>query len=331
MRGSKQVLSSYFSILRGDRLPAFLAEAAQGIDSDLTEETPTLWADHGTFLEAEGKIPDPVKTLIDLKIELARRIMESCHLCERSCGVNRLAGEKGYCKAEEARVASKFVHWGEEPDIVPSYTIFFNRCTFRCIFCQNWDISQRDAGRCIPAEVLSRDIERMASNVRNVNWVGGEPTPNLEYILQVLRVCSAPLPQIWNSNMYMSRETMTLLRGVVDVYLSDFKYGPSECGEELSDAPNYWEIVTRNHSLANEHAEIVMRHLVMPGHVECCTKPILSWVKENLDTSKIVVNIMDQYRPGHKAFHHEKIGRRITNREFNEAHRFAEGLGLTLT
>ncbi|MCK4366935.1 MAG: radical SAM protein [Thermoplasmata archaeon] len=331
MKDSKQNLSNYFSILRGERLPAFLAEAAQGIDSDLTEDMPTLWADHDTFLEAEGKTADPGNTLIDLKIELARRIMESCHLCERACGVNRLAGEKGYCKAGEARVASKFVHWGEEPDVIPSYTIFFNRCTFRCIFCQNWDISQRNAGRYIPTEVLSRDIERMTGNVRNINWVGGEPTPNLEYILQVLRICSAPLPQIWNSNMYMSREAMKLLRGVVDVYLSDFKYGPGECGEELSDAPNYWQIVTRNHSLANEHAEIIMRHLVIPGHVECCTKPILRWVKENLDTSKMVVNIMDQYRPEYKALHHEKIGRRLTYREFNEAHRFAEDLGLTLT
>jgi putative pyruvate formate lyase activating enzyme len=331
VKDTKVVLSNYFSILKGDKLPAFLSEAAQGIDSDLEQDTPILWADHDTFLAANGRTADPINTLIDLKIELTQRITESCHLCERQCGVNRLAGERGYCKAGDARIASKFVHWGEEPDIIPSYTIFFNRCTFRCIFCQNWDISQRRAGKRIPPEILSRDIERMMGNVRNVNWVGGEPTPNLAYILGVLRLCSAPLPQIWNSNMYMSRETMRLLRGVVDMYLSDFKYGPGDCAEELSDAPNYWKIVTRNHGLANEHAEIVMRHLVLPGHVVCCTKPILEWVKENLDTSRVAVNIMDQYRPEHEAFHHEKIGRRIKYGEYNEAYRYAEDLGLTLT
>ncbi|MFQ6127597.1 MAG: radical SAM protein [Thermoplasmata archaeon] len=331
MKNSKNVLSNYYSILRGKRLPFFLTRGGQKIGSDLTEDTSILWADHDRLLEKEGKNIDNSNSLIDLKIELVARIMESCHLCERSCGVNRLAGERGYCKAGEARVASKFVHWGEEPDIIPSYTIFFNRCTFRCIFCQNWDISQRNAGRCIPPEILAADIEKMIGGVRNVNWVGGEPTPNLRYILQVLKLCSAPLPQIWNSNMYMSRETMKLLRGVVDLYLSDFKYGPGECAEELSDVPHYWDIITRNHKLANGHAEIVMRHLVMPGHVECCTKPILEWVKVNLDTSKMVVNVMDQYRPEYKAFQHEGIGRRVTFREFNEAHRFAEDLGLTLT
>ncbi|MFQ5883796.1 MAG: radical SAM protein [Thermoplasmata archaeon] len=330
MKDSQQVLSGYYSILRGATSPAFLARGRQGTDSDLKEDTPILWAEHDRMLETQTDADSP-NTLVDLKIELTSRIMESCHLCERSCGVDRLAGEKGYCRAGEARVASKFVHWGEEPDIIPSYTIFFNRCTFRCIFCQNWDISQRPGGRCIPSQVLARDIERMVGSVRNVNWVGGEPTPNLHYILQVLRQCTAPLPQIWNSNMYMSRETMKLLHGVVDMYLSDFKYGPGECAEELSDVPSYWNTVTRNHMIANEHAEIVMRHLVMPGHVECCTKPILEWVKENLDTSRIVVNVMDQYRPEYKAFHHEKIGRKIAFREFNEAHRFAEDLGLTLT
>jgi putative pyruvate formate lyase activating enzyme len=331
VKETKDALSGYYSILEGDRIPAYLSIGQTATNTDLSEDTPILWADHDELLKSNGKDESTVNTFLNLKIELVSRIMESCQLCERACGVNRLLGEKGYCKAEDARIASKFVHWGEEPDIIPSYTIFFNRCTFRCVFCQNSDISQRRSGRHIPSDVLARDIERMTDSVRNVNWVGGEPTPNLLYILQVLQECSAPLPQVWNSNMYMSRETMRLLRGVVDLYLSDFKYGPGVCAKELSDAPNYWDIVTRNHRLANEHAEIVMRHLVMPGHVDCCTKPIFEWVSENLDTRRVVVNVMDQYRPEYKAFHHEKIARRITFREFNEAHRFAEGLGLTLT
>lgn len=330
MKSARRALSNYYSILDGSVLPAFLDISRRAMSANLKEDTAILWAVHADVLEGKSQESSPL-TLLDLKIELADRILESCHLCERACGVNRLAGERGYCKAEEARVASKFVHWGEEPDIIPSYTIFFNRCTFRCIFCQNWDISQRRAGKHIPEGVLSRDIERMMGSVRNVNWVGGEPTPNLAYILRVLNECTARLPQIWNSNMYMSRETMSLLTGIVDVYLSDFKYGPGSCAEELSDVPNYWEVVSRNHRIANEHAEIVMRHLVMPDHVDCCTKPIMDWVAENLDTSKVVVNIMDQYRPEFEAIHHERIGRRLMRSEFNQAYRYGESLGLILT
>jgi putative pyruvate formate lyase activating enzyme len=244
--------------------------------------------------------------------------------------VNRLAGEVGYCRVGESKVSSKFVHWGEEPELIPSYTIFFSRCTFGCVFCQNWDISQRDSGECVPEKDLARSIERMIGGVRNVNWVGGDPTPNLIYILEVLRQCNAPLPQVWNSNMYLTESAMSLLDGITDLYLSDFKYGNDDCAGRLSRITRYFEVVSRNHAIANRQAEIVLRHLVMPNHVECCTKPVMDWIAGNLDTSRVRVNVMDQYRPEYRAREYEGLDRRLSNNEFLEAYRYAEHLGLNI-
>jgi len=248
---------------------------------------------------------------LDLKAELAKRALSSCDLCERRCGADRAAGEKGHCGVLEARICSEFLHMGEEPDLVPSYTIFFAGCTFNCVFCQNWDISTRpEAGAMVEPEDLATMIEARArgdahgrsgpaGRARNVNWVGGDPTSNLHFIFDVLRRCNANIPQVWNSNMYMTEKTMRLLDGVVDIYLTDFKYGNDMCAERLSNAKGYMGIVTRNHLLARNQAEVIIRHLVLPNHFKCCTEPVLRWISENLRDVK--VNVMAQYRPEHRA------------------------------
>ncbi len=163
-----------------------------------------------------------------------------------------------------------------------------------------------------------------------MNFVGGEPTPNLPYILEVLKACNANLPMVWNSNMYMSAETMALLEGIVDLYLSDFKYGNDKCAKRLSNVERYFEIVSRNHKIANQQCEMIIRHLVMPNHVECCSKPVLDWIAENLNLKNIRVNVMAQYRPEYKAHLYGDINRRLTTKEFETAFEYAERLGLDL-
>ncbi|KAA0013995.1 MAG: radical SAM protein [Thermoplasmata archaeon] len=261
-------------------------------------------------------------------IEKAENIFESCHFCEHKCMVNRNK-EAGRCGVKHARISSQFFHYGEEYMLVPSYTIFFSGCTFSCVFCQNWDISQYEAGVYIEPFKMARMIEKAADNgAKNVNWVGGEPTPNLPYILHVLNECNANLPQIWNSNMYCSIETMDILAHVIDVYLTDFKYGNNECAERLSKVKNYWEIITRNHEIAYKQGEMIIRHLVLPSHIECCSKPIMEWISENVPNA--LVNIMDQYYPTYKAFEYEEIKRRIRRDEYNEVCRYAEKLGISI-
>lgn len=284
-----------------------------------------------SILEGKAKAKFLLAEDIDERIEKAKEIMESCSLCERRCGVNRLKGETGFCGVTSARIASDFIHVGEESFIIPSYTIFFSGCTFRCVFCQNWDISQYpEVGRYIKPEVLAEKIARI--NAINVNWVGGDPTPNLAYILEVLKHLKSigrNIPQIWNSNMYLSKEAMELLDGVIDLYLTDFKYGNDSCAERLSAAPNYFKVVSRNHLLAKTQAEVVIRHLVMPNHLECCTKPILEWISKHLNRD-VVVNIMAQYRPEYKAFRFEDINRRLSYDEFLTALNYGKKLNLLI-
>lgn len=261
------------------------------------------------------------------KINAAEDILHACRFCERRCGVNRLMGQRGYCRVLESRITSEFLHWGEEAELIPSYTIFFSGCTFRCVYCQNWDISQYPGGGIyIKPERLAEMITKTEGI--NVNWVGGDPTPNIHYILQVLDNLDGNIPQIWNSNMYLTEEAMKLLDGVIDVYLTDFKYGNDECAERLSDARNYTEVIKRNHKLAEEQCEVIIRHLILPEHLECCTKPILEWISENMENP--AVNMMGQYRPEYKAMGYGELQRRLNHVEYQEAIDFGRELGLNI-
>jgi putative pyruvate formate lyase activating enzyme len=263
------------------------------------------------FLLAKGK-------LLDEKIKEAYEILKNCELCERKCRINR-EKEKGECKVgDKPIISSTFIHIGEEYFFVPSFTIFFMGCNFHCQFCQNYTISQwYEIGMTtIPKQIA--DIINEIKNCKNVNFVGGEPTPNLPFILEALKYVEVNIPVIWNSNFYMSKKSMNLLSNVVDVYLSDWKYGNDKCALRLSKVPNYWEIIKRNHDLAFNDSEMVIRHLLLPNHFECCTRPIFNYVAKNYK-DKVIVNIMDQYYPHFNATKYEEINRRITEKEFEKA------------
>ena len=126
--------------------------------------------------------------------------------------------------------------------------------------------------------------------------------------------------------MYCSTETMKLLSGVIDLYLTDFKYGNDQCARRLSKIDNYLEVVKRNHKLAVEDGDVIIRHLVMPNHVECCSKPILNWLSENIPDA--VVNIMGQYRPEYQADRYEDISRKVRFEEVKEVKNYAKKLGV---
>ena len=267
---------------------------------------------------------------LEEKIRKAFRILESCELCSRRCQVDRTADERGDCRVgNQMSVSSWFDHYGEEPFFVPSFTVFFHSCTLACQFCQNWEISQVDVpgeSNVVSEKELAQAIDSH-SYCKNVNFVGGEPTPYLPFILKTLSYVKADIPVVWNSNFYMSEKSMELLRGVIDVYLSDFKYGNDECTLRLSGVPDYSEIVRRNHLQAFEDSEMVIRHLILPNHVDCCTKPVLEFIAKHLG-NRVVLNLMDQYRPCYKAAQYPDINRRITAREFETGVNLARKLGL---
>jgi putative pyruvate formate lyase activating enzyme len=336
------MLEGYFSITEkriparhwiSSRIPAG-AESFQGLSDE------DLWSLHAVamsrFREVWGSgIEPPLKeeaSLLDLKSALAHRSLLACRMCERRCGVNRAQGETGYCGVGDvSRVASNFIHFGEEPELVPSHTIFFAGCTFHCEYCQNWDIAMdaRAGSAADPAFLASNLREGISQGARNANFVGGNPDPNLHTILDTIRLLGEDgkhHPMIWNSNMYTSREAMHLLEGVIDVYLADFRYGNDECARRYSDVDDYFRVVSRNFLIAHGQGDIMLRQLLLPGHVDCCTARIMAWVAENIPG--IYFNLMFQYRPEYRAAIHPEIDRRLSAEEKREAIDIARRHGL---
>jgi len=327
MTSVRIILSKYFEILE-ENIPAKYQNCKYiPVEFNTDNSLKILWEKHDSALKniklSEVK---PEQSLLDLKIEIANRIFQNCCFCERRCNVDRRE-QSGNCGVKQPGVASEFLHIGEESVLVPSHTIFFSGCTFHCVFCQNWDISQFNTGLYVePLKLASVIAERKAQGSRNVNWVGGDPTPNVLYILQTLKELNVNIPQVWNSNMYCSVETMKLLQGVIDVYLTDFKYGNDRCAKRLSKVENYLRIVERNHKTAYSNGEVIVRHLVMPNHVECCSKPIIRWISENIP--ECVVNIMAQYRPEYHAYEYDDISRHVSAEEVLEVKEYADELNI---
>jgi putative pyruvate formate lyase activating enzyme len=279
-----------------------------------------------------GKIPE--KSYLDLKIEIARKMLESCSFCEWRCSVNRLKGERGVCGLDSrVHVASAFLHMGEEAPLVPSGTIFFTGCSFKCVYCQNWDISTRvDNGvEVSPQELADIAVKLYLRGARNINYVGGNPDQQLHVILESLRYMDVNVPLLWNTNMYISAEALELLLDLIDIWLPDFKYGNDACARRLSGIPNYFSIVSRNHkTVCDAGRDMIIRHLVLPNHVECCTRPVLEWISKNCP--RAIVNVMDQYRPEHLVARFperwEDIARPLNASEIKEAYSYADKLGL---
>ena len=334
----KGSLSRYIEVVR-DRKPAlFILASRFAVDHE--GQLGEAWKDHdmsmgefwGFVDENEGReLPSrPKHSLLDLKARLAADMTLSCNLCERGCGANRFNGEKGACGlGSRPRVATHFIHMGEEPPISPSGTIFFASCNFRCVYCQNWDISQdKTAGKEFDAASLAKVFSDLRHRgARNINLVGGEPTPNLPSAIDALRLTEVSIPIVWNSNMYLSVESMKLLIGLVDLWLPDFKYWDESHALKFSGIPRYREVVARNLKMAYDaRGELLIRHLVLPNHLECCTKPILGWIAEN--TPNALVNVMAQYRPEHKAMNFPEISRRPSKSEMSGAYEEARRLGL---
>ncbi|MGQ9507170.1 MAG: radical SAM protein [Candidatus Bathycorpusculaceae bacterium] len=332
---ARRSLSRYFAVVQDEKPAKFLIAKKFGAEFSENDSLEELWRKHAKLTEGFYKlqreidakreslkeISTPEKSYLDLKIEIAKKILTNCHFCTRRCGVNRVEGKLGFCKCgSEIIVSSIFEHVGEEPELVPSGTIFTMGCTMRCKHCQNWTISQwMEKGEAYKTEDLAREVENLRlSGCRNANLVGGEPTPWLHQWLETFKHVNVNIPVVWNSNTYYSPETAQLLAGFADVYLLDFKYGPGECAERISEAPNYWNVCTRNHLEAKNYGELIIRVLVLPAHLECCTKPIINWIAENLG-AETRVNVMFQYRPEWRAYEVPELRRRLTRDEMERA------------
>ena len=226
--------------------------------------------------------------------------MRPCRLCEVRCGVDRLADERGPCGAgRQARVYNAFVHLGEEPELSPCLAVFLTGCNFRCAFCSDGEYVD-DPGRGVlldPAAVASRAAD---TGVRTVEFVGGLPDVNLLSVAHCAERLPPGVDVAINTNGWFTPEALDAMAGWVRWLIPDLKFGPSRCAEDLAEVAAYWPTVTRNLLLAREAGfDLLIRHLLMPGHLDCCTRPVLAWLAEHLPDTRI--NLMTGYRPLHRA------------------------------
>ena len=342
-------LRRYYSILEGSLPPRYRVAGRFPVKADLSLSLAELWKSHEQTrspfssllrkVDGEdvslGEMEVPGFSYLDLKVEIADRIVKNCHFCHRRCLVDRSGDERGFCKLGlDANVSSVFLHMGEEPPLLPSGTVFFSSCTFGCVFCQNYDISTNPSSgrRTSPEELASIFSSLSNRGAANINLVGGEPTPNIPSILKALTYLDADIPVLWNSNMYCSIESMRLLYDLMDFWLPDFKYGNDRCAFRLSGVLDYFDVVSRNHRIAHDQGsgEMIIRHLVLPSHLECCTIPVLEWIAENCP--KALVNVMQQYHPTHIVPRNPKyaeIDRRLSREEIRRVYEKADELGIT--
>lgn len=185
-----------------------------------------------------------------------------------------------------------------------------------------------EGGRAIPQRELAALIDRARrGGCRNQNWVGGDPTPHIPFWLGVLLYEKENTPVFFNTNGYYSQQAAELLRGAVDIYKIDFKYGSDECAERISDAPRYWETVTRNLLSAKREGELLIRVLVLPGHLNCCLSRILPFISKELGP-ETRTNLMNQYSPHWRAGEAPELSRKLTTEEWRKALQMASDAGL---
>lgn len=283
--------------------------------------------------------------ILQKRVKQAKRHMKECYLCPHECGINRRK-EIGFCRSnDQVIVASYGPHFGEEPSLVGkrgSGTIFFAYCNMRCVYCQNCELSFGGEGEVLTNEELAEIMLKLQEDYQchNINFV--TPTHFVPNILEALLIAAEDglnIPLVYNCGGYERIETLTLLDGIIDIYMPDFKYDLPEWGERFSQIKDYPAKVkaalkemdrqvggleVSEEGLA--YRGLIIRHLLLPGAIEQ-TKRILDFIKKELSPG-CLVNIMDQYYPAHHAFDFQELTKPISLKEYKEAVAYAKKIGL---
>ncbi|MFA5845402.1 MAG: radical SAM protein [Thermodesulfovibrionales bacterium] len=270
-----------------------------------------------------------------------------CECCPRTCGVDRLKGKTGFCKVSSGiQVSHAGLHFGEEPPISGtkgSGTIFFSGCNLRCVFCQNYQISQKfkqgDTRTLTEDELVSEILRLQYEGAHNINFVSpSHMVFQMADAIQSAKEKGLVVPVVYNSNGYDSVDALRQIRGLVDIYLPDIKYLDNKLGKQFSLVDDYADIVPgvlremldQAGDLEMDNAGIAMRgllvrHLVLPGHLDN-SRRCLSFLADL--SPDIHVSIMSQYSPQYKAGAYPGISRTLTEDEYDEITDYALGLGL---
>ena len=283
---------------------------------------------------------------LSVRLNKAVSIMESCRLCPRACGVNRLEGETGFCgTGRKAIVASYNAHFGEEAPLVGrcgSGTIFLSSCSLQCSFCQNYEISHLAEGMDVePEKMASMMIHLTDRGCHNINFV--TPTHVVPQILEALTLAidqGLKVPLVYNSSGYDCKEVLELLDGIFDIYMPDFKFWDGKWADKFCKAPDYQNVATE--AVQEMHRQVgdlmfdedgiaikglLVRHLVMPNQI-AGTRKIMEFLAEEISLNTYI-NVMDQYRPCGTAHQDEFINRRLNAKEYRDAVDAAKNAGLS--
>ena len=261
----------------------------------------------------------------------ARAQYQSCNLCEHRCGVNRAAGELGRCKAgASARVFRHRVEYGEELELVPSHLFYLSGCDLRCAFCiAGINAFDPSRGRELSSEFFNDAVAwGRTQGATNVQWVGGEPTIHVPAVLEVMANCPDLPPVVWKSDFYGTDDAFDLLDGVVDAYVADLKFGNDECARRLAGVDDYLRVVTHNLLRVAGNARLIVRHLLLPGHDECCYRTVARWLKANLPQASF--SLRDGYLPSWRSNRFDEIARPLPAEAGDRAREFAGAIGLAV-
>jgi putative pyruvate formate lyase activating enzyme len=255
----------------------------------------------------------------------------NCRLCEHRCGVDRSLGERGFCKAGTTpRVFRHRVEYGEELELIPSHLFYLSGCDLRCGFCiAGLNAFDPSRGRALTSDFFNESVAwGRTQGARNLQWVGGEPTIHLPAILDVMSSCPDLPPVVWKSDFHGTPEAFELLDGVVDVYVADFKFGNDGCARRLAGIDNYVRVVTRNLLRVAARSRLIVRHLLLPGHDECCYRPVARWMAANLPRASF--SLRDSYLPSWRSGRFPEIAGPLDAQDGQRARDFADRIGLTV-
>ncbi len=282
------------------------------------------------------------------RVERAVTMLASCQVCPRDCKVNRLENKTAACHTGRyAMVSSYFPHFGEEDCLRGrngSGTIFFSMCNLRCVFCQNYDISQAGQGHEVrPEDLAAMMLELQGHGCHNINFVTPEHVvPEILEALPIAIERGLRLPIVYNTSAYDSLDSLHLMDGVVDIYMPDFKLWDSKLSLLYVKAKDYGEAARRaikemhrqvGDLVLDEHGMaqrgLMIRHLVMPGGI-ASTREIMRFIAQEI-SSHTYVNVMAQYYAAGKVGpeKYAEINRQITRQEYQEAVRIAREEGIS--
>ena len=283
-------------------------------------------------MESSGRhsVSVAARDSLEGRARAVRGLLGSCALCARRCGVDRLSGELGYCGlGADAHCFREILHYGVELELAPAHAVYLAGCNMRCAFCtaEDWNARPGTAAPLDAAAMAGRVEARRREGARTLMFVGGEPTVSLPAVLDLLARLPDVPTVVWDSNMYMTPAAMDLLTGVVDVYVADLKFGNDGCAEALADAPDYLAVVRDNLLRAEQTASLIVRHLLLPGHFDCCFRPALDWLVASLKAPRLALK--GEYMPPQPA-NSRAPARYISEEEFERARELAQRAGVEL-